>query len=133
MRGLQTLYSRRRMLNPVRYGLFAWMLASHKLCRWLIPWAGVCAVGSLVVLAFHQKWAAALLLLAILSVAMGTLGWVWSRRYPAPRILALPTFALLGNIAVLHAWIKAMTVGGTSTWEPTRRGVAERHAGRQGG
>jgi len=35
-RGLETLWQWRRMLNPVRFGLFAFMLLSHKLCRWLI-------------------------------------------------------------------------------------------------
>src|SRR5437868_1711472 len=35
-RGLETLWRWRRMLNPVRYGSFAIMLLSHKLCRWLV-------------------------------------------------------------------------------------------------
>ncbi len=32
-RGLATLLVYRRLLNPLRYGVFAWMLASHKLSR----------------------------------------------------------------------------------------------------
>ena len=35
-RGLETLWFKRQLLNPFRYGSFAWMLASHKLCRWLV-------------------------------------------------------------------------------------------------
>src|SRR4029077_15604626 len=35
VRGLAVLARNRRMLNPFRYGFFAWQLASHKLCRWL--------------------------------------------------------------------------------------------------
>ena len=35
MRGIAVLARNARMLNPFRYGLFAWQLASHKLCRWL--------------------------------------------------------------------------------------------------
>ena len=38
-RGLATLAERRSLLNPMRYGAFSWMLFSHKLCRWLVPWA----------------------------------------------------------------------------------------------
>ena len=36
-RGLETLFYKRQLLNPFRYGWFAWMLFSHKLCRWLVP------------------------------------------------------------------------------------------------
>ena len=43
VRGLHVLASNARMLNPFRYGLFAWQLASHKLCRWLVPLAMVLA------------------------------------------------------------------------------------------
>ena len=34
-RGLGTLQFKRHLLNPLRYGLFAPLLFSHKLCRWL--------------------------------------------------------------------------------------------------
>jgi cellulose synthase/poly-beta-1,6-N-acetylglucosamine synthase-like glycosyltransferase len=37
VRGLSVLDGRLRMLNPFRYGLFSWQLASHKLCRWFVP------------------------------------------------------------------------------------------------
>ena len=40
-RGLHTLGYKRSLLNPWRYGLFAWMLFSHKVCRWLVPWAAL--------------------------------------------------------------------------------------------
>src|SRR5437879_13251472 len=45
-RGLRTLWALRALLNPLRYGLFAWMLWSHKLCRWLVPWAALVALGA---------------------------------------------------------------------------------------
>ena len=38
-RGMETLFFKRPLLNPFRYPLFAWMLFSHKVCRWLAPWA----------------------------------------------------------------------------------------------
>ncbi|HEV2671132.1 MAG TPA: glycosyltransferase [Gemmatimonadales bacterium] len=50
-RGLRTLWYKRALLDSRRYGLFAWMLCSHKLCRWLMPWATVLAAAALVVLA----------------------------------------------------------------------------------
>ena len=38
-RGIETLSHRRYLHNPFRYGVFAWMLFSHKICRWLVPWS----------------------------------------------------------------------------------------------
>src|SRR5207244_12408799 len=39
VRGISVLAANVRMLNPVRYGLFSWQLLSHKVCRWLVPFA----------------------------------------------------------------------------------------------
>src|SRR5947207_8718962 len=45
-RGLRTLWALRALLNPLRYGVFAWMLWSHKVCRWLVPGAVLVALGA---------------------------------------------------------------------------------------
>ena len=45
VRGIAVLARNARMLNPVRYGLFAWQLARHKLCRWLVPFAMIGAAA----------------------------------------------------------------------------------------
>src|SRR5688500_2007693 len=50
VRGLCVLRASLRMLNPIRYGLFAWQLASHKLCRWIVPFAMVGAYVSYLLL-----------------------------------------------------------------------------------
>ena len=46
VRGIAVLAANLRMLNPFRYGLFSWQLASHKLCRWLVPFAMIGAALS---------------------------------------------------------------------------------------
>src|SRR2546427_216239 len=71
-RGLRTLWHKRAMLDPTRHGLFAWMLWSHKLCRWLTPWSFVLMAAALAVLAPQHWWAAAPLVLggaAVLATA----------------------------------------------------------------
>ncbi|HEV2671133.1 MAG TPA: hypothetical protein VGU74_08585 [Gemmatimonadales bacterium] len=40
-----------------------------------------------------------------------------------PRLISLPTYALIGNIAALEAWVTALGSRGTALWEPTRRGT----------
>src|SRR5207245_7635393 len=46
-RGLRTLWHKRSLLSPRRHGVFAWMLWSHKVCRWLTPWMGLIAAAAL--------------------------------------------------------------------------------------
>ena len=124
-RGIETLLYKRALLNPFRYGLFAWMLFSHKLCRWLVPWAGVLTVASLAVLATAQPWARATVTVAALGFALGVIGLAWPQGRSIPRICALPAFALVGNLAVLHAWTRVMRRELNPTWEPTRRGAGD--------
>src|SRR2546421_11636001 len=61
-RGLRTLWYKRTLLNPRSHGLFAWMLWSHKLCRWLTPWLLVLGTVALAALAAQSWWAAAILM-----------------------------------------------------------------------
>jgi glycosyltransferase involved in cell wall biosynthesis len=126
-RGLRTLWEMRALLSPRRYGLFAWMLFSHKLCRWLVPWALVGVVGAVASLAGGRPW-----LLAGLAagVALAGLGWLWPEGRPMPRLLALPAYLVAGSAAGLHAWLRALRGGGTAVWEPTRRGRAGASGGR---
>src|SRR5206468_4518646 len=43
VRGMNVLTKRLCLLNPFRYGMFAWQLFSHKLCRWMVPFAMITA------------------------------------------------------------------------------------------
>ena len=128
-RGLRTLWFKRTLLNPLHGGLFAWMLWSHKLCRWLVPWGGALGVALLApfvlaALARGSWWAAAALAAGGATVLVAAIGWMWPEREgrPLPRLIALPIYAVSSNIAALHAWLRALGRTGTALWEPTRRG-----------
>jgi cellulose synthase/poly-beta-1,6-N-acetylglucosamine synthase-like glycosyltransferase len=123
-RGLRTLWHKRVLLDPSRHGVFAWMLWSHKLCRWLTPWAIVFGAAALAVLAPRYWWAAASLILGGAAVLATAIGWLWPEGRPLPRLIALPSYAVSGNIAALQAWIRALGNQGTALWEPTRRGAS---------
>ncbi len=120
-RGLSTLWFLRRLLDPLRYGRFAFMLASHKLARWLVYAALPFAILGLVVLAPESRVAAVLLALAVLGLVVGTIGMRWRSRGPVPRPLALAGFALASALAGVLAWIDALARPPRPTWEPTRR------------
>ena len=120
-RGLETLCFKRRLLNPLRYGAFAWMLFSHKLARWLVPWAVLLAAVGVGMLAITVLWARWLLGAGAIVAALGVVGWLWPSGRSVPGILALPAYLCLGLVAGLHAWVKALTGEPIATWEPTRR------------
>ena len=123
-RGLRTLWFKRALLNPLPTGkrLFAWMLWSHKLCRWLAPWALLLAAIALVALAASHWWAWAALVVGGAAVLAAAIGWMWPDGRALPRLIALPTYAVSSNIAALQAWLRALSGDGTALWEPTRRG-----------
>lgn len=124
-RGLETLYRMRHLMNPLRYGVFAWMLVSHKLVRWLVPWAAVIALGGLVGLAVNHGWARGVVAAVALAAAAAGLGWLWPAGRPVPRALSVPAYVAGGLAAGLRAWIKALSGELNPVWEPTRRDVVE--------
>lgn len=120
-RGLETLWYKRHLLNPLRYGAFAFMLAHHKLIRWLTPWAVLLAGLALAVLARDAVWARLALAPGLVGSAAGLLGWLWPRDRRLPRVLELPAYVGSGLVAGLMAWVKALGGELNPVWEPTRR------------
>jgi len=118
-RGLETLFFKRRLLNPFRHGLFAWMLVSHKLVRWLVPWALLVGALGVAILALTETWARALLAASLLAGTLPLLGWFWPGR-KVPRLLAVSAYVLLGTVAAVHAWINLLRGRSSPIWEPTR-------------
>jgi cellulose synthase/poly-beta-1,6-N-acetylglucosamine synthase-like glycosyltransferase len=120
-RGLGTLWSRRRMLNPFRYGLFAWMLWSHKLIRWLVFLAAPLALIALALLSLDHPVARLLLAATALGIALGVLAMRAPEGRRLPRAVALCGFGLATHLAGLLAWWRVFTGQLYATWEPTRR------------
>ena len=120
-RGLETLWYTRSLLNPRRYGLFAWMLLSHKLCRWLVHLALPLALAGLAILAPEFLLAEILLIVGVVVAAVGAfaLATPETRRLPLP--LAIAGFIVAVNVAALAAWWKALKGERNPIWEPTRR------------
>ena len=131
-RGMETLIFKRHLLNPLRYGRFAFMLWSHKVARWLIPWAGVVAFASLGVLAASATWAAVLFAGGAAVLVAGLVGWKWEKQPAVARWLRMPAFAVMGNVAAMVAGIRSIHGDHDPTWEPTRRTPVEADAGEVG-
>jgi len=122
-RGMRTLWHKRALMNPIRHPVFAWMLVSHKVTRWLLPWAALAAILALVVLSSELLWARVLLGIGAVVVALAALGWALSDRPRLPRLLSAPAFLVAGNLAAAHALVRVLSGGHDALWEPTRRDV----------
>jgi cellulose synthase/poly-beta-1,6-N-acetylglucosamine synthase-like glycosyltransferase len=117
-RGLQTLWYKRHLLNPLRYGVFAWMLWSHKVGRWAVPPSLVLATIALLIMAWSSAWARTALALLLVGLALVALG-AW-RPARAPRLITSLASAAAANLAVIHA-LAIVPFEQSPTWEPTRR------------
>lgn len=120
-RGLETLWYKRALLNPFRYGGFALSLWGHKVLRWLVFPALIPGVIGLALLAVGSLWGRGLLVLAVLGLALGALGYYWPAGRKLPRLVALFGFVVSAHIAGVVAWVRALSGELNPVWEPTRR------------
>lgn len=120
LRGIAVLMRSLPMLNPFRYGIFAWQLFSHKLCRWLVPFAMIGALVSNIVLAIDSIPYRILLLGHVLfyTIAAAYAGLHWM---PKSNLLRLPSFFVLVNLSILDAWMRYLRGDRVFRWEPSKR------------
>ncbi len=125
VRGMQTLLYKGHLLDPREDTRFAWKLWSHKIARWLVPWAGVLGLLGLALLVPAASWAAwPLLGAAIVGVTAG-LGWLWPTDRSVPSPISVAAYVVSGSLATCVATIRAFRGYDASVWEPTRRGTAD--------
>jgi cellulose synthase/poly-beta-1,6-N-acetylglucosamine synthase-like glycosyltransferase len=120
-RGMDTLLYLRRLMSPFRTGRFAFMLVSHKVCRWLLPWTFLPALVGLGLLALHSRIAVVLFGLTLMALLLGAIGWLRARSHVLPALLSVPAFFLAGNVAAMHALLRVLRGNEDAIWEPTRR------------
>lgn len=120
-RGLKTVWYRRGLLNPFRYGAYSWMVFSHKLCRWLVPVALLVGTLATFGLATSQVWAIPFAAVAAVVALLALLGWAWPPDRPVPRLLSVPAYLFIANVAALNGWLNLFRGTGSAAWSPTRR------------
>jgi glycosyltransferase involved in cell wall biosynthesis len=115
-RGIAVFAANLGMLNVFRYGLFSWQLASHKLTRWLVPFALAGAALSSAWLAAESPLygAAALAQGAFYAAAI-------AGRRTGSRLLRIPAFFVVSNLAVAAAWLRFVRGDRMTTWTPSER------------
>jgi glycosyltransferase involved in cell wall biosynthesis len=119
LRGITVLMANVDLLNPFRYGRFAFQLASHKLARFLVP---LLLLSMLVIsgLASGDGLLRALFWLQLVFYAVGTVGGSvpFLQRNGLVRVAHYFTMV---QWAMLVAWVKYLSGQQQVTWEPSRR------------
>ena len=119
LRGITVLASQRSLLNPFRYGLFSWQLLSHKLCRWLVPFAMILALVANIALAREPIYGA-LLVAQLGFYGLAICGGAWPRVFHGPWFV-LPWFLVQVNASILHAWYAFARGRRIQKWTPSTR------------
>ena len=120
LRGIALFAASLEMANPLRYGLFAWQVLSHKLCRWLVPFALPVALLSSGLLMFRSKIYAVACVTQLALYAIALVGMTVNRPSLA-RPVQIPTFFVLSNLAILNAWWRFAKGERVVSWQPSKR------------
>ncbi len=118
--GLQVFFHHGGLLNPFRFGLYAWKLASHKLCRWLVPLFMAIAYASNLYLIPHDPLYLWLFILQTAFYGIAALGFLfpgWHRL----NVVRIVYFFAVANLAIAVGWIKFLTGERYTSWEPSKR------------
>jgi hypothetical protein len=118
---METLAFKKALLNPFRAPLYSWMLISHKVCRWAIPWAAALSFLAVGVLSLTYLWARVLFGLSVGFLLLAWIGWARSGKKRIGKIFSIPAFVVAGNLAAAHAFIRFLRGDRNPVWEPTRR------------
>lgn len=120
-RALRSLYLRRRLLNPFRYGIYSYVVAGHKILR---------RVASPVILLLlpATMWAAAesggffvlALGLQLAVYAAAGLGHLSGKRR-GTKVLSVPYYFVLGIVATSVGIVRFIRGERRTVWEPIRR------------
>jgi cellulose synthase/poly-beta-1,6-N-acetylglucosamine synthase-like glycosyltransferase len=113
------LWRNRSMMNPFRSGFYAVELLSHKVMRYLVP---LFLIGVLIASTFLAERPLYLLALLVQLAFYGAalLAWVLERAGLHSRLLAIPQYFVLTNLASLIAGYKFLTGERYARWEPIR-------------
>jgi glycosyltransferase involved in cell wall biosynthesis len=118
--GLEVLFHFKTAMNPFRCGLFAFSIISHKLCRWIVPFALVVAFASNAFLATAGRFYKVALAAQMAFYCLALAGYL-VRGLRGIVLFRIPFFFAMVNISIVVAWYKYLSGAKYVVWESTRR------------
>ena len=120
---LADLWRNRDVLNPFRKGFYAVQLLSHKVMRYLVPLFLIVLLISSGLLAFKNLFYAVIFMTQIGLYLAAAASAVMVRLGINSRVLALPQYFVITNLACLIALFKLLRGERYIKWEPVRERV----------
>jgi hypothetical protein len=111
------------MMNPFRAGFYAVQLFSHKVMRYAVPFFLIAVFASTAVLSFYALFYALIFAGQVLFYGAALASWLLSRCGKEIKILALPHYFVLANLASLKAMYQFARGERYASWNPIREGV----------
>jgi cellulose synthase/poly-beta-1,6-N-acetylglucosamine synthase-like glycosyltransferase len=114
------LWRHRGMMNPARSGFYAVELLSHKVMRYFVPLFLILVLIASAWLAPRSIFYAIALTAQLTFYGAAALAWILERRGIHSRLLAIPQYFVLTNLASLIAFYKFLRGERYVRWEPMR-------------
>ena len=114
------LWRNRAVLNPLRSGFYAVQLWSHKIMRYLVPVFLIAIFITSGFLAPRNTFYAALFVVQVAFYFVALVSALLEKMGLSVRLLALPQYFVITNLASLIAFVKFITGESYTRWEPHR-------------
>jgi hypothetical protein len=120
VRGMTAVARWSEVLNPMRYGAFAFQVWGHKVMRWLVPWFMLLLLVTSVALAGN----AVVFAIGLAAQVAGYAVVLFAHVTPGLRALMpvrIAYFFVQANLALAHAGLQFLRGRRIVTWEPSAR------------
>ena len=114
------LWRHRSMLNPLRSGLYAVQMVSHKVMRYMVPFFLIALLAASAALSTGAVFYRMMFVLQGAGYLCAACSWVLAQVGIRSRILALPHYFVLANLASVIALFKFLRGERYARWEPIR-------------
>jgi cellulose synthase/poly-beta-1,6-N-acetylglucosamine synthase-like glycosyltransferase len=120
VRGMTAISRHPEVLNPVKMGLFAFQIWSHKIMRWGVPWFLLLFATSNLALADEGLVYRIVLMLQFIFYGLAAIGWMSGslRKNTAVRIIF---FFVQTNLALAYALLSFLAGKRMTVWTPSQR------------
>ena len=120
-RGWRALMSLRALLNPFRFGFFSLQIFSHKVLRWLVPaFLFICLVSNALLLGRGWVYSATFAAQVALYL-LAAIGYALRRRPNLSRVLGIPLYFVMVNLASARGIVEAYFGKTYTTWATARQ------------
>ncbi len=120
LRGISAIAKKVEVLNPLKYGIFSFLVWSHKIMRWLVPLFMILTLSVSAILAVDSAFYAIIFGLQIVFYSLVFAGFL-SESIRNSTFIKIPFFFVESNIAISYAIFLFLTGKRMTTWQPSKR------------